>query len=139
MTGNELKTLLQKLDTLRDQIRDEFVKRLRELEEIAKEKGITAFGWVEGDIQDSDGEEWEKKNNAYTTGFYEEGDAFDYGNPCEGYAFQIEDGTVYFTRILDLVAEEYYDDVYVKFDIYNPQHVCLFPHILRIAENDLGL
>jgi hypothetical protein len=72
MTGNELKALLQKLDTLKDQIRDEFVKRLRELEEIAKEKGITAFGWVEGDIQDSDSEEWEKNNNAYTTGFYEE-------------------------------------------------------------------
>lgn len=140
MTGKELASLIASFDDLKTRIIDEFEKRLKELEEIAKEKGVTEFGWVDGDIEDdSDRAVWEQNHNTYTIGFFEEGDAFNFGNPCDGYAFRIENGKVYFTRLLDLYEEEYYYDVYARFDVYNPQHTKLFPHIIRIAENDLGI
>ena len=147
MTGKELASLINSIDDLKTRIIDEFEKRLKELEEIAKEKGVTEFGWVDGDIEDSDTAGWEQNYNTYTIGFFEEGDgiispvhhALNCGNPCEGYTFRIENGKVYFTRLYDLNEEEYYYDVAAKFDVYNPQHTILFPHIIRIAENDLGL
>lgn len=147
MTGKELTSLIGSINDLKTRIIDEFEKRLKELAAIAKEKGITTFGYQgptpdEWDnIEDDDFDEDEATDEIleYAIGFYS-------GSVCiDGYRFYIDDGnTIMFTFIqeyygYDFDDAEYINNANIYFDPEEAENYIRCGAIIEMIESQLGL
>lgn len=141
MTGKELNVLIDNVNDLKAQIIDEFYKRLKELSEIAKEKGITTFGY-NGPTPD----EWDEIEEETYDEIQENAIGFRWGARFfQGYRFYIDDdNTIMFT----LIEEFYGDDFdYGEFDsditmFFNPEETDNYLRcgaIIKMIESELGL
>lgn len=116
MTGKELTSLIGSIDDLKTRIIDEFRQRLEELNAIAKEKGITTFGYQGptpdewDDIEDDDFDE----DEAYDE-MWENLIGFQCGaRYFNGYRFYIaDDNTIRFTLLEEFYGEDF-DDGEIK-------------------------
>ena len=131
MTSEEFRALECEANDVINKIANEFGKRIKELYDIAQEKGhYPAFGWLEGEMEEPDYDDFETE---------EEGDeAYEkYEEFCDarisfvwsddhnftifdGYSFEInEDGYVTFTSVMaieDVEDKEFFEDT--QYDFY---------------------
>lgn len=153
MTRAELKKLEDKAREIKRKIIDEFNTRVSELSVIAKEKGITSFGWTDGEVEepyymDFDTEEEREAAEDRYEEFREMRIGFIWMNdhnfiPYDGYSFEIDErGGIIFTAVVNVEDEcegEYEDDVCREFypHIANNWEVC--SEIIGVIEYQLGL
>lgn len=147
MTGKELTNLIGSIDDLKTRIIDEFEKRLKELAAIAKEKGITTFGYQGpapdewDDIEDDDFDEDEAHDE-----MWENLIGFRWGaSYYNGYRFYIDDdNTIMFTLL-----EEFYGGDFDGGEISNDANMYFNPEeadnyircgaIIEMIESELGI
>jgi len=147
MTGKELTSLIGSIDDLKTRIIDEFEKRLKELAAIAKEKGITSFGYHGptpdewDDIEDDDFDE----DEAYDE-MCENLIGFRWGaNYFNGYRFYIDDdNTIMFTLLEEFYGGDF-DDGEISSDAnmyFNPEEADNYIRcgaIIEMIESELGI
>lgn len=146
MTGNELTNLINSIDDLKTRIIDEFEKRLKELDAIAKEKGITTFGYQGptpdewDDIEDDDFDE----DEAYDE-MHENEIGFRWGaRYFNGYRFYIDDNTIMFTLLEEFYGEDFDDgeiinDANMYFNPEEAENYIRCGAIIKMIESQLGI
>lgn len=147
MTGKELTSLIGNINDLKTRIIDEFEKRLKELAAIAKEKGITTFGYQGptpdewDDIEDDDFDE----DEAYDA-MEENVIGFRWGaRYFNGYRFYIyNDNAIMFTLLEEFYGGDF-DDGEIINDAnmyFNPEEAANYIRcgaIIEMIESQLGL
>ena len=146
MTGKELTSFIGSIDELKTRIIDEFDKRLKELAAIAKEKGITTFGYQGptpdewDDIEDDDFDEDDANDEImeYAIGFYS-------GSVCvDGFRFYIDDNDIVFTFIqkyygYDFNNAEYINNAKIYFNPEEANNYMRCGVIIEMIESELGI
>ena len=130
MTSEEFIELEYNARNITNKIADEFRKRIKELYDIAQEKGhYHEFGWLEGEVEEPDYDDFETEeegDEAYEKyeDFCDAHISFIWSNDhnftiFDGYSFEIdEDGNVTFTSVMaieDVEDKEFLEDTHYGF------------------------
>mgnify|MGYP006358097035 CR=1 FL=1 len=154
MTGKEIDTLVYEAHVITNKIADEFIKRIKELYDIAQEKGhYPEFGWTEGEIEEPDYDDFETEEEADEA--YEKYDdfcsayiSFVWSNDhnftvFDGYSFEIdEDGNVTFTSVMaieDVEDKEFFEDTHYGFYPHLADNWKACGRIIEQIERELGI
>ena len=154
MTSKEFSELRTQAHDITRKIADEFVKRIKELYAIAKEKGhYPEFGWLEGEIEEPDYDDFETEeegDEAYEKyeDFCDAHISFIWSNDhnftiFDGYSFEIdEDGNVTFTSVMaieDVEDKEFLEDTHYEFypNLADNWRACR--RIIKRIESELGI
>ena len=144
MTSEELLELECEANSTIRKITDEFGKRIKELYDIAQEKGhYPEFGWTEGEVKEPDYEAYEKYEDFCSACI-----SFVWQNdhnfiPFDGYSFEINEyGNVTFTSVMaieDVEDKEFFEDTHYEFypNLADNWRSC--GRIIKRIESELGI
>lgn len=154
MTSEELIELECEAESIIRKIQSEFKNRIKELYDIAQEKGhYPEFGWLEGEMKEPDYDDFETEeegDEAYEKyeDFCSAYISFVWSNDhnftiFDGYSFEIdEDGNVIFTSVMaieDVEDKEFFEDTHYEFypNLANNWRSC--GRIIKRIESELGI
>ena len=154
MTSEEFRALECEANSAIRKIADEFGKRIKELYDIAQEKGhYPEFGWLEGEVEEPDYDDFETDEEADEA--YEKYEdfcsaciSFVWQNdhnfiPFDGYSFEINEyGNVIFTSVMaieDVEDKEFFEDTHYEFypNLADNWRAC--GRIIEQIERELGI
>ena len=154
MTSEEFIELEYNARNITNKIADEFRKRIKELYDIAQEKGhYPEFGWLEGEVEEPDYDDFETEeegDEAYEKyeDFCSANISFVWSNDhnftiFDGYSFEIdEDGNVAFTSVMaieDVEDKEFFEDTHYGFYPHLADNWKACGRIIKRIESELGI